>query len=297
MFQTLLFIIIFLTGLVIGSFLNCIIYRLAASERRVLPRETERETGGSFLKTRSFCPVCKHQLGLLDLIPVFSFLILRGKCRYCLQKISWQYPIVEILTGLIFLLNFNFFTPLDNFTSNGASFSIFNQFSISNFQFLNIFYYLIISCFLIVIFVYDLKHYIIPDKIIYPAIGITFLYQLFRIWDFGHWDLFRVSDLGFGILPSLFFLVIILFSQGQWMGFGDFKLAILMGLILGFPNILLALFLAFFTGAIIGVGLVISGKKTLKSEVPFGPFLVAGTFIALFWGRVIVEWYMQLLTI
>ncbi len=245
---------IFLLGLAVGSFLNCIIYRL--------------ETGQSFLRGRSFCPHCSHQLNFWDLIPVFSFLMLRGRCRYCHQKISWQYPLVEMATGLLFLSIFNF------------------QFSIFNF---------IIVPFLIIIFVYDLKHYIIPDRVIYSAIGIAFLYQLFEIWNFGNWDLFRIWDLGFGILPAFFFLAIILLSKGRWMGLGDFKLAILMGLILGFPNILVALFSAFFFGAIIGVGLIISGKKTLKSEVPFGPFLVTSTFIALFWGRTIIDWYLGLL--
>jgi leader peptidase (prepilin peptidase)/N-methyltransferase len=91
--------------------------------------------------------------------------------------------------------------------------------------------------------------------------------------------------------------VIVLISQGKWMGIGDIKLAFLMGLILGFPNILVALFLAFFIGAIIGIGLILASKKTLKSEVPFGPFLVTGTFLALFWGEVLVNWYLNLLNL
>jgi prepilin signal peptidase PulO-like enzyme (type II secretory pathway) len=152
----------------------------------------------------------------------------------------------------------------------------------------------VVSSFLIIIFIYDLKHYIIPDKIIYPAIGITFIYQLFGIWNFGQWDLFRISDLGFGILPSLFLLAIILISRGQWMGFGDFKLAILMGLFLGWPNILVALFSAFFIGAIIGTGLIVAGRKKLSSEVPFGPFLVTGTFLAMFFGDALTSWYLNL---
>ena len=257
-----LFFSVFLFGLATGSFLNCIIYRL--------------HTGESFFSGRSYCPHCQHILSWQDLIPVFSFLILKGKCRYCSQKISWQYPLVELSTALLFVL-------------------IFNLQSISTLsQSITTLYLFIISSFLIVIFVYDLKHYIIPDKVIYSAIGIVFLYQLFRIWNFGNWDLFRISNLGFGILPSLFLLAIILLSGGKWMGLGDFKLAFFMGLFLGFPNILVALFLAFFIGAIIGLGLIALGKKTLKSEIPFGPFLVTGTFIALFWGRVIIDWYLSL---
>ena len=236
----LFYLFIFILGLAVGSFLNCVIYRL--------------ETGGSFLRGRSFCPHCKHLLGWQDLIPVLSFLILKGCCRYCHKKISLRYPLVEIATGLLFLLIFNF------------------QFSIFNY---------LIAPFLVVIFVYDLKHFIIPDKIIYPAIAIA------AICNFSAWP----SALG----AAAFFGAIVLISRGKWMGVGDIKLGFLMGLILGFPNILVALFLAFLIGAIIGVGVIISGKKTLKSEVPFGPFLVTGTIISLFWGQKIINWYLNFL--
>ena len=258
-------IVVFILGLIVGSFLNCVIYRL--------------EQGSSFLRGRSFCPYCKHTLSWLDLIPVISFLILKGKCRYCQKPISVQYPLVELATAAIFL--FVFFLP--------------NIYPIG--QFISMLFYLVISSFLIIIFVYDLKYYLIPDKIIYSAIAVTCLYQLFRIWNFANWDLFRISDLGFGILPALFLLAIIVISRGHWMGLGDFKLAILMGLLLGWPEIVVALFSAFLIGAIIGAGLIIAGKKTLKSEVPFGPFLVSGTFLAMFWGKQIVDWYSSLFLI
>ena len=261
-----------LFGLVMGSFLSCIIYRL--------------QTGESFLKGRSFCPHCRHELSWQDLIPIFSFLILKGRCRYCRKPISWQYPLVELATGIIFLL-----------IVWNLEFGICLEFGIWNLLF-----YLLISCFLIIIFVYDLKHYIIPDAVIYPAIAIAFLYQLFRMLNFVNWNLFGIWNVESGILrpissaflASLFFLAIVFLSQGKWMGLGDVKLAFLMGLFLGFPNILVALFLAFFIGAIIGIGLIISGKRTLKSEVPFGPFLITGTFIALFWGNQITNWYLSL---
>jgi len=247
---SLVYFFIFLFGLAVGSFLNCIIYRL--------------EVGGSFLRGRSFCPHCKHILNWSDLIPVLSFLILKGKCRYCSQKISWQYPLVEISTGLLFisLLNLTQVRPV-------------------------YFYLLLMGCFFIIIFVYDLKHYIIPDKIIYPAIVIAFLYTLR--------DPVSLMKPGLvaAFLASAFFLSIVILSHGKWMGWGDIKLVFLIGLILGFPNILVSLFLAFLIGAIIGLGLIISGKKTLKSEVPFGPFLVTGTFLALFWGEKLINYYLN----
>jgi len=261
--------LIFIFGLVIGSFLNAVIYRL--------------QIGDSVFHGRSYCPHCGHQLSWQDLIPVVSFLMLRGRCRYCKGKISSQYPMVEIATGLIFLL-------------------ISNEFS--NFLIPQTIYLFTIASLLIVLFVYDLKHYILPDKILLPTIGIVVAY---RIVDFviSHWNLIKnlkleirnfealANPLLAGILAASFFFAIFLASRGRAMGFGDVKLALFMGLFLGWPNILVALFFAFSTGAIIGVGLIALGKKGLKSEVPFGPFLIAGTFFALFFGDKLVDWYLQ----
>jgi len=274
-------------GLIVGSFLNCVIYRFTLREPSSLNNK-ELGSFSSFAKGRSFCPHCKHTLSWPDLIPVFSFLFLGGKCRYCSKRISWQYPAVEISTALIFLLISNF------------QFSIFNKFSIFNFQtILYLVYLFITSSLLIVIFVYDLKHYIIPDSIIFSAIGLVFL---FWILDFGICNLFGIWCFEFEILNPLIsglvaaglFLFIILVSRGKWMGMGDVKLAFFMGLFLGFPQIIVALFLAFLIGAIIGTGLVLAKKRVLKSEVPFGPFLVTGTFIAFFWGEEIIQWYLNL---
>lgn len=246
---SILYLFVFLFGLAIGSFLNCVIFRLEKKQ--------------SFLKGRSYCPHCQHTLGWLDLIPVFSFLFLKGKCRYCSKDISIQYPLMELFVGLVFLL------------------IAVNYFSI---------YYFVVISLLIIIFVYDLKHFIIPDKVLFPAIFIVFIYQLFT-----HFIFLDFSYLWAGLLACFFFLALFLVSAGNWMGFGDVKLAFFMGLFLGFPNILVALFLAFFLGAIVGVGLIISGDKKLKSEIPFGPFLITATVVALFYGQELIFWYMKLL--
>ncbi|MBZ1345436.1 MAG: prepilin peptidase [Candidatus Nealsonbacteria bacterium] len=272
-FEPFFYPLFFFFGLAVGSFLNCLIYRLEKNE--------------ALFWGRSYCPNCRYVLSWQDLIPLFSFFLLKGKCRYCRQKISWQYPLVEISTAAIFLLIFNFFTPLDNFVSNGARFSIFN--------FLNLIYYWLIASFLIVIFVYDLKHYIIPDRIIYSAIGIALIFN-FQFLIFNQFSIFKFSILS-GLGAAIFFLTIVLISGGKWMGIGDIKLAFLMGLILGWPNILVALFLAFLLGAFIGAILLISRKKTLKSEIPFGPFLVSGTFISIFFGPQIISFYLNLFLI
>jgi len=270
--EVILYLIVFIFGLVVGSFLNCIIYRLA------LPNFSKKNLGGlkgrprrkaSFLRGRSFCPHCKHTLNWQDLIPLLSFLILKRKCRYCRQKISFQYPLVELATGFLFVLNVHYL--------EGLLFTV---------------YCLLLSCFLIIIFVYDLKHFIIPDKVIYPAIIIALIFN-FQFLIFNEFSIFNCSILS-AVGAAAFFLAIIIISKGKWMGFGDVKLAFFMGLLLGFPNILVALFFAFLIGAIIGIGLILAKRKTLKSEVPFGPFLVAGTFIAMFWGQAIIFWYLRL---
>lgn len=245
------YIFVFLFGLIAGSFLNCVVYRLEKKQ--------------SFLKGRSYCPKCKHKLSWQELFPVLSFIILKGKCKHCKKKISWQYPAVEIATGIIFLLIFNSFGLVQSF------------------------YFSLISCLLIVIFLFDLKHYIIPDKVVFPAIGIVLLYQLAFNFKF-----LTSNSLWAGIGSLMFFLFIFLVSSGRWMGFGDVKLSFLMGLFLGWPNISVALFLAFFLGAIIGVALIIFKDKSFKSEIPFGPFLITGTFIALLFGTQLIEWYLHL---
>ena len=258
---------VFALGLCVGSFLNCVIYRLEQKKS---------------LKGRSFCPRCEHKLCWKDLFPVFSFLFLGGKCRYCKAKISWQYPAVELVTAMIFLL-------ISKYTIN---------FTRANFVvYLGLLFYFYIARALIIIFVYDLKHYIIPDKILFPAIFLTFLNLIFNFKFLPAQAGKILNCAAAAALASGFFLAVFLITKGRGMGFGDVKLATLMGLLLGFPNILVALFLDFFFGAIMGIILMVAKKKSLKSEIPFGPFLIAGTFLSLFWGSEIIQLYFKLFQI
>lgn len=247
---------IFIFGLSVGSFLNVVICRL--------------ETKESFFFSRSHCPECGAVLKWYHLIPLLSFLIQKSRCDYCQKKISWQYPLVELTTGLLFLLVFS------------LQFS--NPVQFSAFQALELFYYFSIISLLIVIFVYDMKHYLIPQKVVYPAIGLVLIKLAV---DFSN------KGFGFEVYGPLlaafsafgFFLLLVLASKGKWMGLGDVKLSFLMGLVLGWPNILVALFLSFFSGAIIGLILIVLGKKTMKSEIPFGPFLAASAIVVLIFGN------------
>jgi len=155
-------IFVFLFGLILGSFLNCVIYRLAP-----------HQNFGGGLGGRSFCPHCKHTLSWQDLIPVFSFIFLKGKCRYCKKPISWQYPLIELVTGILFIL-------VLYHTAYNIPYTI---------------YELIIACFLIIIFVYDLKHYIIPDSVIYPAIAIALIFNFLPHQIFGGgFNQFSIED-------------------------------------------------------------------------------------------------------
>ena len=252
-------ILIFIFGLIIGSFLNCVVWRLYKEE--------------SFIAGKSYCPHCRHSLGFWDLFPVLSYIFLRGKCRYCKGTISFQYPLIELITAILFS---SVFIYLGSIISLG------------------LFFWLTIISFLIVIFVFDLKYFIIPDEVIYPAIFLSIVWLLYSFFTgtiSSHEMILSIfSSLG----ASLFFFLIWFFSKGTAMGFGDVKLALLIGLLLGFPNTIVALFLGFLLGAIIGSVMILLKKKGLKSEVPFAPFLVAGTVISFFFGNNIVSWYLSL---
>ncbi len=240
--------IVIVAGLIIGSFLNAVIFRL--------------HTGRSFISGRSECPHCGHVLVPWDLIPIFSFAYLHGRCRYCQEKISLQYPLVELITTLVFLLAF-----------------IYHLSSITYF----------FACFLIVIAVYDLKHYLILDKVVVPVLGLVILHNLFLGW----------HALGFGLLSGFgiagFFLIQYLISRGRWIGFGDVKLGLLLGNLAGWPASLLVLLIAYFSGAIVGVVLIISGHKRLGSKLPFGLFLSFSAIIVMLFGNPIITWYFKLI--
>jgi leader peptidase (prepilin peptidase)/N-methyltransferase len=254
---TLIYIDIFLLGLIFGSFLNTVIYRLRKGE--------------GFVMGRSTCPHCDHQLAWDDLIPVFSFIILGGKCRYCGHKISWQYPAVELITGILFLGAFH---------QNVDLFFDFLSFGVLKIIFL---FYVISS--LVVIFVYDLKHYLIPNKVVYPLIGITALWIPVSAFFFQIYSLAEVLSffvVAFEVMA--FFWIIHVMTGGNGMGMGDVKFGFFMGLLLGGDQVIIALFLSFLIGAIVGLVLIMIGEKGFKSEVPFAPFLVSGTFLVMFFS-------------
>ncbi len=250
----LIFIFIFLLGTIIGSFLNVVIYRF--------------NTGKSITKGRSMCMTCSHTLSWYELIPVFSFLIQSGRCRSCVSSISHQYPIVEFITGLVFtLISFHFLPILD--LSQGLY-----VFLVSLYAFL--------FSLLIVISVYDIRHKIIPDKLVFVFGLIAFL-SIF-INHTGVDPLFTgasIMSIATGPLLALPFALLWLVSRGRWMGLGDAKLILGIGWMLGLMPGLAALILSFWIGSVVSLLIILfSDKKmNLKTEIPFAPFLIVSALI------------------
>ena len=254
-------IVFFIFGLIIGSFLNVVIYWMS----------TARSFGG-----RSACMSCLKTLRIYELIPLFSFFAQKGRCRNCKTKISIQYPLVELMTGLIFAgLFFKFFAE-----GGQNIFSVFSPIFIVTYV-----YYAVMFSLLLVISVYDLRHKIIPDVLSF-LFGILAFVGLFF---FGHSLLGQTgfyphvpSILEFlsGILIALPFTLFFLLSKGTWMGLGDAKLALGIGWLLPLQSAFSALTIAFWTGAVIGLYLMIFSKNYgMKSEIPFAPYLVFGTLL------------------
>ena len=254
-------VFVFLFGAVVGSFLNVVILRL--------------NTGQSIVSGRSKCFTCAKKLKWHELLPIVSFVFLRGKCSACKTKISWQYPLVETITGIIFVL-------------------LFQQYQISNLKSQNILdfgFWILVFSFLIIIAVYDYRHQIIPNLFVWIFNGLAFLglFNSFRISDFG----FRILDwnaLLAGFILFAFFALLWGMSKGRWMGFGDAKLALGIGWLLGITKGIAAITLAFWVGAIVGVLLIYLNKNKygLKSSIAFGPFMILGTIISFFWGEKII---------
>lgn len=261
-------LVIFLFGLSIGSFVNVVISRTLSEE--------------SFVKGRSRCDHCRKQIAWYDNIPLLSFVLLSGKCRYCRQAISLQHPIVELLTGTLFVWWYMVGFTILRLTAQPL---VFVQRG----------YWLVVGILLLIVLVTDLTTYLIPDFTVVLLSLASLLYRLYLV----HVGVMESSDLWYAVVSglglSLFFSLLIIATKGRGMGWGDAKLAIALGLILGWPRSLVAVFLAFITGAIAGIFLIAFGKKTFGQTIPFGPFLVVGIVAALLKGYDIWLWYAGLL--
>lgn len=236
-----------LLGLAISSFLNVCIDRLPEKASIVSPP--------------SHCPACGRRLALFDLVPVLSYLLLRGRCRYCGASIPRRILLVESITGLLFVL-------------------LWYRYGLS----LQLLLATLYTCFFIVIFFIDLEHHLVLNRVILPAIVVALLAAPFTP---SHKivELLGGGALGFGLL----FLIASIYPAG--MGMGDVKLATFIGLVVGFPSVFVALLFSFIAGGLVGGGLLLTGLKGRKDPIPFAPFLVAGGMVAMLYGKQIIDWY------
>jgi leader peptidase (prepilin peptidase)/N-methyltransferase len=245
-------ILIFILGLIVGSFSNVCIYRIPRNESIIFPA--------------SHCPKCRSNISLKDNIPLLSYILLKGRCRNCKNKISIQYPIVELLTGLTYLIIYLIY---------GLS--------------IQSLIYIILSSALIIIAFIDLNEQIVPDVISLPGTVIGFIISFFVPY-----ISFINSALGVfvggGIILVIGLAGSVIFKK-EAMGGGDVKLAAMIGAFLGWRYIIISLFLGFFLGAVAGIVLVLSKIKSREDTVPFGPFIALGSMITLLWGDKIIFWY------
>ncbi|MEK9156014.1 MAG: prepilin peptidase [Patescibacteria group bacterium] len=216
----------------------------------------------SIWRGRSHCPNCKKNLAWYDLVPLLSFALLKARCRHCSQPISWQYPLVEAGFALVVTLLYLEFGFSWHLLFYGAVFAL-----------------------LAVVFVYDLLRQLIPEEFAWATLGLTLLFG----WYFGNMGFGQSLAGGLigGGVPGLLVLV----SRERWMGSGDIKIGAILGLLLGYPLVILGLFLSFVLGSVLGVGLIAFGGKKLKDALPFAPFLIVAMLLALVSGRSIINWY------
>jgi leader peptidase (prepilin peptidase)/N-methyltransferase len=240
-----------LYGLIIGSFLNVVIYRLPL--------------GQSLVKPRSRCRNCGYSLRWFDNIPVVSWLLLRGRCRKCGTSVSWQYPLVELITAILFVLTV-WLTPVGPLLVSR----------------------LLLVCILIVLFGIDLEHQILPNSITLPGIAIGLLFSL--IAPPGIRDALIGAVIGGGILYAIA-AGYYLWRREEGMGMGDVKMLAMLGAFLGWKAVLVTLVLASFSGAIIGLAMMAGQRGGMRYALPFGTFLAIGALAAMFVGDPLIAWY------
>ncbi len=253
-------LIFFLYGIVIGSFYNVVIFRTISNQSVAFPS--------------SHCYSCKHKLGTLDLIPVFSYLFLKGKCRYCKEKISIQYPLVEIACGVVFVMLYNYFQVVSISLILALAF-----FSV-----------------MLIIFMIDLKTMIIPNKFVLIALFIAIAYQL-SVYPISTSLIINMAIGGISVSGTLLALYVfgIFILNKEVIGFGDVKLYTAIGVLLGMQYAFLSLFITVLVGGLVATILLVSKSKLIKNrEMPLGPFICLATFIVYLYGPMIIDTYLQL---
>jgi prepilin signal peptidase PulO-like enzyme (type II secretory pathway) len=264
-------LIITIVGLCLGSFINALEWRLHHNSNPKISKKAKL----SIFNGRSICPNCKHVLGPLDLIPVFSWLALRAKCHYCHKPISAQYPLVELTTAILML--FSYLAWPYGFKAGGVVLFV---------------TWLLMLTGLVALLAYDIKYYLLPNIIVYLLILLAIIGVVTRLIFYHKGSNFLFGELWGLVFSAGLFYLIYQVSNGRWIGGGDVKLAVVIGLLLGGPSrAILAIFMASLIGTLICLPLLMTGKLKRTSLVPFGPFLIAATIISYLVGGHILDWY------
>ncbi len=266
-----IYIILGLLGLCFGSFVNAAVWRLHKQEVTKSKKQKEQY---SITRGRSMCPHCQHTLATRDLIPVLSWLELKGKCRYCKKPISWQYPAVELVTALLFIASYIWWPH--GFNAGGLL-----QFGL----------WLVFLIGFMILLVYDLLWYLLPDRVVFPLVWLALAQVLVLATIYGG-GLHAVTTAIWGVLvASGLFYLLFQISGGKWIGGGDVKLGVVLGLLLGGPvQSMLMIFTASLLGTLVALPLMLMGKAKASSRVPFGPFLIVATIIVYLFGASLIVW-------
>lgn len=270
-----------LYGLALGSFVNALVWRVheQAGERgKKRPSKTRLERL-SIRKGRSMCPHCRHELGVTDLVPVLSWLWLRGKCRYCKAPIAIQYPLVELFTAVLFIVSYLWWPE----HIAGLEIGVF------------ILWLGLLTGFMALI-VYDLRWMLLPNRIVYPLTVLATTQAVLRITEADSPLKAIVAVVLSVAIGSGIFYLLFQISGGRWIGGGDVKLGWVLGLSLGKPELaVLCIFLASLIGLIFSVPPLVRGAKSKGHLIPFGPFLISGAVISQLFGTGLIHWYAQVL--
>lgn len=270
-------VVLILLGLCWGSFINAFVWRL---REQSLPKSKQKHKGKdlSISRGRSMCVDCGHQLSAKDLVPILSWVSVKGKCRYCKKPISWQYPLVELVTAVLFVSSYIFW-PND---ISGIEIGVFSI-------------WLTVIVGFMALIVYDLRWMLLPNKIVFPMYGLATAFVILSALD--QQSISPILNSLYGILiGGGIFYVLFQVSKGAWIGGGDVKLGFLIGAIIGGPwAAFIMLFLASLLGTIVTVPLLALKKAKRGTRIPFGPFLIISAIIVQLFGQKIIDAYLAFL--
>lgn len=266
--------ILTITGLALGSFVNALVWRL--HEQTKTQNKISLQSL-SVVNGRSMCPSCTHLLAWYDLVPIFSWLSLRGNCRYCKKSISRQYPIIELCLAVLLPLSLYYWPYILQTTLSYIVFVL----------------WIPIVVLLVAASLYDIKWMELPNRLLYPLAGLVVVQQILLAVEQHKGGTF-ISGLIGGIIVGGFFWIIYQISGGKWIGGGDVRYGFVMGLLLGWQKALLGLMVASYAGTIVVVILILIKKYHKKMKLPFGPFLISATYISLLWGQYFIDYYKRI---